>query len=122
MKATTSGIIGRFALLFTFACSYLWSGCTIPFSKGSKNHYIVIGFGIITTDKSTNYLSQVEVVNSRSLGMNLNSGGVQNFTLGYSSFLVTSVDPSANVMVEVQKTPFRRIQINTYTPLIPTNQ
>jgi hypothetical protein len=89
-------------------------GCALPFhAQDGTVHHVILGFGVVSTPKPG--LEAVEVVRSHALGLYIADRPAPRVSLGYSTSLVTSVEPSGvETVVDVEAAPFGQTRVSTH--------
>lgn len=84
------------------------AGC-IPFRGQQANHVLVIGFGVVSVNR-TQAVATVSRVNS--LGLMVTDQPGPKFSVGYTASTVVSVNPDTNILIEASQVPFGTLKVS----------
>lgn len=93
-----------FFFLFLVSVGFpLITGCVATIEgKNGEVHHVILGIGVVTTKDSPE--DAIRVTDTQALGISLSDRPNPTFAIGFSSSLVTSVEPNAkDIRVDVSK-------------------
>ena len=88
-------------------------GC-VPFHRDGTTHYLVLGFGLVSVNSSTNQVA-VTAVKANVLGVMASTMPGPKLSIGYASMAAASVETNQNAIVEIGG-PGRNINVTTFKP------
>ncbi|MGE0859079.1 MAG: hypothetical protein AB7I01_07765 [Gammaproteobacteria bacterium] len=88
------------------------TGCAVPFqAKDGTVHHVIVGFGVVSTPRPSP--DAIEVVRSHALGLSVDDSPAPRVSLGYSSSVITSVEPAGvEAIVDVEASPFGHTRVS----------